>query len=55
MGGPLSEGTLTSRSCVPWHGWTYCVDTGLMQGGHSVSAYDGGRDDVLVSWLKTIG
>ncbi|MFQ5895764.1 MAG: Rieske (2Fe-2S) protein [Nitrospinota bacterium] len=57
MGGPLSEGKLTGRVVAcPWHGWTFCVDTGLPDhpGGHSVSAYrvrvEG--EDILVGWLK---
>ncbi len=58
MGGPLSEGTLIGKVVrCPWHGWTYCVDTGLPDhpGGHSVSAYEVRveGDDILVGWLKT--
>lgn len=60
MGGPLSEGTLTGKVVhCPWHGWTYCVDTGLPDhpSGHSVSAYEVRveGDDVLVGWLKVSG
>ena len=60
MGGPLSEGTLSGTVIrCPWHGWTYCVDTGLPDhpGGHSVAAYEVRveGDDVLVGWLKGSG
>jgi len=59
MGGPLSEGALkgTVVTC-PWHGWTFCVDTGLPDhpGGHSVAAYEVKieGEDILVGWLKKI-
>ena len=57
MGGPLSEGTLNGNVVTcPWHGWTFCVDTGLPDhpGGHSVSAYDVKveGEDILIGWLK---
>ena len=56
-GGPLAEGRLEGVVVTcPWHGWTFCVDTGLPdhEGGHSVSAYEVKveGDDVLVGWLK---
>ena len=58
QGGPLGEGYLEANGVVscPWHGWTYCVDTGLPDhpGGHSVAAYEVRveGDDILVGWLK---
>ncbi|MBI4546382.1 MAG: Rieske 2Fe-2S domain-containing protein [Ignavibacteriae bacterium] len=60
MGGPLSEGKLNGNVVTcPWHGWTFCVDTGLPDhpGGHSVSAYEVKveGEDVLVGWLKKVG
>ncbi|MCZ6601793.1 MAG: Rieske 2Fe-2S domain-containing protein [Planctomycetota bacterium] len=56
-GGPLAEGRLEGNVVAcPWHGWTFCVDTGLPdhEGGHSVSAYEVRveGDDVLIGWLK---
>lgn len=60
MGGPLSEGILSGKVVrCPWHGWTYCVDTGLPDhpGGHSVAAYEVRveGDDILIGWLKRSG
>jgi nitrite reductase (NADH) small subunit len=42
-GGPLAEGTLEENVVTcPWHGWTFCVDSGLADhpGGHSVATYE---------------
>ena len=56
-GGPLGEGKLKGNVVeCPWHGWTFCVDTGKPghEGGHSVSAYNVKVDgeDIYVGWLK---
>lgn len=59
-GGPLADGVLQGNvvSC-PWHGWTFCVDSGLADhpGGHSVATYEVKVEgnDVLLGWLKHSG
>jgi NAD(P)H-dependent nitrite reductase small subunit len=59
-GGPLAEGTLEGNVVAcPWHGWTFCVDSGLADhpGGHSVATYEieVEGDNVLLGWLKRSG
>jgi NAD(P)H-dependent nitrite reductase small subunit len=60
QGGPLAEGTLEGNVVTcPWHGWTFCVDSGLADhpGGHSVATYEivVEGDNVLLGWLKRSG
>ncbi len=59
-GGPLAQDILPGQVITcPWHGWTFCVDTGLADhpGGHSVATYEVKLegDDVLLGWLKRSG
>jgi nitrite reductase (NADH) small subunit len=59
-GGPLASGILQGNVVTcPWHGWTFCVDTGLADhpGGHSVATYEVKvqGDDVLLGWLIRSG
>ena len=60
QGGPLADGILRGNVIAcPWHGWTFCVDTGLPDhpGGHSVATYEVKVEGevVLLGWLKRSG
>jgi nitrite reductase (NADH) small subunit len=60
MGGPLQSGVLNENVITcPWHGWTFCVDTGEADhpGGHRISTYQVKvqENKIWVGWLRNPG